>query len=51
MAGEAAKEEKMATPRRRTEKESGKAVKEKFKAVATQEQLIRGDRSIGVIQN
>jgi hypothetical protein len=36
MAGEAAKEEKMARPRRRATKESENAVKEKFSAFATQ---------------
>jgi hypothetical protein len=51
MAGEAAKEEKTAWPRRRTTKESGKAVKEKFKTLATQKRLIRGNRFAGLTQN
>jgi hypothetical protein len=51
MKGEAAKEENIAPPWLWTRKESGKAVKEKFKAFATQEELNPGDRLAGVIQN
>jgi hypothetical protein len=51
MAGDAAREEKMAPPCERTLKQSGDTVKEKLRAFATQKLLKRGERFGGVIQN
>jgi hypothetical protein len=51
MKGEAATVENTAPPWLRTAKASGKEVKWKFRAFATEKELKRGDREPGVIQN